>query len=307
MQLVIISGRSGSGKSIALQALEDLGFYAIDNLPAMLLGSLVDELHAGEPRRSSIAVSIDARNLPDALERFPSLLDEVRQRGVDCQVVYLTADAKILLERYSATRRRHPLTRDSDRTLAEAIDSEESALAEIRDLADLTIDTTRLSVHDLRGRITEQVAQHVGKQLTLTFESFGFKRGVPLDADTVFDARCLPNPYWDPRLRPFNGRDAEIVEFLEGYRDVADMASDIHGWLSRWLPAYQASHRSYVTVAIGCTGGQHRSVYLVERLATEFAARYPDVRLRHRELGIHTAITRPAAKDSEHATPLQGS
>ncbi|APX93666.1 RNase adaptor protein RapZ [Halomonas sp. 1513] len=306
MQLVIISGRSGSGKSIALQALEDLGFYAIDNLPAILLGSLVDELHAGEPRRASIAVSIDARNLPDALERFPSLLDEVRQRGVDCQVVYLTADAKILLERYSATRRRHPLTRDSDRTLAEAIDSEESALADIRDLADLTIDTTRLSVHELRGRIADQVAQHVGKQLTLTFESFGFKRGVPLDADTVFDARCLPNPYWDPRLRPFNGRDAEIVAFLERYPDVGAMATDIRGWLTRWLPAYQASHRSYVTVAIGCTGGQHRSVYLVERLATEFAADYPDVRLRHRELGIHTAITHPAAKDSDNATSPQG-
>ncbi|MBD3897360.1 RNase adapter RapZ [Halomonas sp. ML-15] len=306
MQLVIISGRSGSGKSIALQALEDLGFYAIDNLPAVLLGSLVDELHAGEPRRASIAVSIDARNLPDALERFPSLLDEVRQRGVDCQVVYLTADAKILLERYSATRRRHPLTRDSNRTLAEAIDSEESALAEIRDLADLTIDTTRLSVHDLRGRIAEQVAQHVGKQLTLTFESFGFKRGVPLDADTVFDARCLPNPYWDPRLRSFNGRDAEIVAFLESYPDVGDMAEDIRGWLTRWLPAYQASHRSYVTVAIGCTGGQHRSVYLVERLATEFATSYPDVRLRHRELGIHTAITQPTAKDSAPAITPQG-
>lgn len=299
MQLVIISGRSGSGKSIALQALEDLGFYAIDNLPAILLGSLVDELHAGEPQRESIAVSIDARNLPDALERFPSLLEEVRQRGVDCQVVYLTTEAKILLERYSATRRRHPLTRDSEMTLAEAIDTEEAALAEIRDLADLTIDTSRLSVHDLRGRIAEQVARHVGKRLTLTFESFGFKRGVPLDADTVFDARCLPNPYWDPRLRPFNGRDAEIVAFLESYPDVSAMADDISAWLKRWLPAYQASHRSYVTVAIGCTGGQHRSVYLTERLARQFAADYPDVRLRHRELGIHTAIASPSSQVSQ--------
>ncbi|QJQ96444.1 MULTISPECIES: RNase adapter RapZ [Halomonadaceae] len=295
MQLVVISGRSGSGKSIALQALEDLGFYAIDNLPAMLLGALVDELQNGPSPHSSIAVSIDARNLPAALERFPSLLDDVRKRGVACQVVYITTDPKILLERYSATRRRHPLTRESEMTLAEAIDSEETALADIRDLADLIIDTSRLSVHELRARIADQVAQHVNQQLTLTFESFGFKRGVPLDADTVFDARCLPNPYWDPRLRPFNGRDTEIVEFLESFPDVSDMANDIHAWLERWLPSYQASHRSYVTVAIGCTGGQHRSVYLTERLAAQFASTYPNVRLRHRELGIHTAMTHHAA------------
>ncbi|WP_043526857.1 RNase adapter RapZ [Litchfieldella xinjiangensis] len=296
MQLVIISGRSGSGKSIALQALEDLGFYAIDNLPAVLLSSLVDELQNGEAQRSSVAVSIDARNLPDALRRFPALLESVDLKGVDCQVVYLTADARILLERYSATRRRHPLTRNSDMTLAEAIDSEEETLTEIRDLADLIIDTSQLSVHELRGRIADQVARHSNTQLTLTFESFGFKRGVPLDADTVFDARCLPNPYWDPRLRPFTGRDSEIVAFLERYPDVEAMLDDIAGWLERWLPAYQASRRSYVTVAIGCTGGQHRSVYLTERLAERFSAAYPGVQLRHRELGIHTALPAQAAR-----------
>lgn len=289
MQLVIISGRSGSGKSIALQALEDVGFYAIDNLPAMLLDALINELQQDEAQRANIAVSIDARNLPAALQRFPALLEEVRTRGIDCQVVYLTADARILLERYSATRRRHPLTRDSDMTLAEAIDSEEGALAQIRDLADLLIDTSQLSVHELRGRLAEQVAVHTSDQLTLTFESFGFKRGVPLDADTVFDARCLPNPYWDPRLRRYNGRDREIVEFLEDYPDVNAMADDIRDWLKRWLPAYLASNRSYLTVAIGCTGGQHRSVYLTERLAKHFADGYR-VRLRHRELGIHTAV-----------------
>lgn len=289
MQLVIISGRSGSGKSIALQALEDVGFYAIDNLPAMLLDALINELQQDEAQRSNIAVSIDARNLPAALQRFPTLLEEVRTRGIACRVVYLTADSRILLERYSATRRRHPLTRDSDMTLAEAIESEERALAQIRDLADLVIDTSQLSVHELRGRIAEQVADHTSSRLTLTFESFGFKRGVPLDADTVFDIRCLPNPYWDPRLRQFNGRDREIVEFLEDYPDVNAMADDIRDWLERWLPAYLASHRSYLTVAIGCTGGQHRSVYLTERLAQHFASDYR-VRLRHRELGIHTAI-----------------
>ncbi len=290
MQLVIISGRSGSGKSIALQALEDIGCYAIDNLPAMLLGSLVDELQGAESPRSSIAVSIDARNLPQALERFPSLLKEVRNRGIDCQVIYLTTDARILLERYSETRRRHPLTRDSDMTLAEAIDSEEQALAEIRDLADLVIDTSRLSVHELRGRINDQVAHHSAGQLALTVESFGFKRGVPLDADIVFDARCLPNPHWDPRLRDANGRDPCIIAFLEGYPIVAEMLDDILTWVRRWLPAYLASHRSYLTVAIGCTGGQHRSVYLAERLAAGMAEQHPRVRIRHRELHIHDTL-----------------
>ncbi|MGJ7457173.1 RNase adapter RapZ [Halomonas sp. MA07-2] len=305
MQLVIISGRSGSGKSIALQALEDLGYYAIDNLPAMLLGSLVDELKGPESPRSSIAVSIDARNLPQALQRFPSLLEEVRARGIDCQVIYLTTDARILLERYSETRRRHPLTRDSQMTLAEAIDSEELALAEIRDLADLVIDTSRLSVHELRGRIADQVARHRPDQLTLTFESFGFKRGVPLDADLVFDARCLPNPYWDPQLRASTGRDPEVIAFLESYPLVDEMRRDIHAWVERWLPAYLASHRSYLTVAIGCTGGQHRSVYLAERLAASLASNHPLVRLRHRELGIHDSL--PSPPDPAAAvTPHQG-
>lgn len=290
MQLVIISGRSGSGKSIALQALEDLGYYAIDNLPAMLLGSLIDELSKASSRQSSIAVSIDARNLPHALERFPGLLSDLRRRQIDCQVVYFTTDARILLERYSETRRRHPLTRDSDMTLAEAIDSEEIALAEIRDLADLVIDTSRLSVHELRGRVSEQIARHRSENLTLTFESFGFKRGVPLDADIVFDARCLPNPYWDPQLRQATGRDSAIIEFLEGYPIVGEMHDDILGWIERWLPDYQATHRSYLTVAIGCTGGQHRSVYLAERLAHHFAAQHPGVKLRHRELGILNAL-----------------
>ncbi|MFO8045159.1 MAG: RNase adapter RapZ [Halomonas sp.] len=307
MQLVIISGRSGSGKSIALQALEDLGYYAIDNLPAVLLGSLIDELKGPESPRSSIAVSIDARNLPQALQRFPSLLEEVRARGIDCQVIYLTTDARILLERYSETRRRHPLTRDSEMTLAEAIDSEELALSGIRDLADLVIDTSRLSIHDLRGRIADQVASHQPDQLTLTIESFGFKRGVPLDADLVFDARCLPNPHWDPQLRASTGRDPEVIAFLEGYALVDEMRHDIHAWVERWLPAYLASHRSYLTVAIGCTGGQHRSVYLAERLAESLAISHPLVRLRHRELGINDPPPLPPPPNpAALATPHQG-
>ncbi|MCB8889699.1 RNase adapter RapZ [Vreelandella malpeensis] len=286
MQLVIISGRSGSGKSIALQALEDLGYYAIDNLPAMLLGSLVEEL-GQQGERTHLAVSIDARNLPAALERFPTLLRDIKVGNIHVQVIYLTTDARILLERYSATRRRHPLTRDTDMTLEEAIDKEEQTLFGIRELADLMIDTSRLTVHDLRRRITDELAHQRQDQLTLTFESFGYKRGVPLDADIVFDIRCLPNPYWDPTLRPFTGRDTEIATFLEGYPVVEQMCQDIQSWLEKWLPVYQDSQRSYMTVAIGCTGGQHRSVYLVERLAQRLATSQRNVQVRHRELGLH--------------------
>lgn len=295
MQLVIISGRSGSGKSIALQALEDLGYYAIDNLPAMLLGSLVDELRA-QGGRTHLAVSIDARNLPTALEQLPSLLEELKQRDIRFQVIYLTTDARILLERYSATRRRHPLTRDSDMTLEEAINKEEETLLEIRDLADLMIDTSRLSVHDLRRRITDQVAHQHSDSLTLTFESFGYKRGVPLDADIVFDVRCLPNPYWDPTLRQYTGRDAKIVAFLNSYPIVDAMSSDIYSWLEKWLPAYQNSQRSYMTVAIGCTGGQHRSVYMVEELAQRLVKNIGEVQLRHRELGLQYTLSEQPAK-----------
>ncbi|MFC0268300.1 RNase adapter RapZ [Kushneria aurantia] len=290
MELVIISGRSGSGKSIALQALEDQGFYAIDNLPAMLLSPLIDELQAGSPHRSRVAVSIDARNLPDALERFPQHLDNITGRGIHCQVVYLTADSRVLLERYAATRRRHPLTRGTQMTLAEAIESEHQFLSPIRHTADLIIDTSQQSVHDLRRRISEQVARHEANELTLTLESFGFKRGVPPDADLVFDARCLPNPYWDPRLRASTGRDADVVAFLESHEEVKAMFDDIRGWLERWLPAYRDSHRSYLTVAVGCTGGQHRSVYLVERLGDHFAERFPTVRVRHRELTVQSPV-----------------
>lgn len=285
MQLVIISGRSGSGKSIVLQALEDLGYYAIDNLPAMLLGSLVEELH-DQTGRTHLAVSIDARNLPGALERLPALLDDLKARAINFHVVYLTSDARILLERYSATRRRHPLTRDSDITLEEAIAKEEDTLSDVRDLADLTIDTSRLSVHDLRKRIADQVAHRRRDQLTLTVESFGYKRGVPLDADLVFDARCLPNPYWDPALRALTGRDADIQAFLRGYSIVEAMCHDIHDWLRRWLPAYLNSQRSYITIAIGCTGGQHRSVYLAEELGQRLLDTIQDVQVRHRELSV---------------------
>lgn len=293
MRLVIISGRSGSGKSIALQALEDLGFYAIDNLPAMLLGSLVGELESQVPERRKVAVSIDARNIAHALERLPEFIASLKPRNIDIQVVYITADSEQLLERYSATRRRHPLTRDSAMTLDEAIETEKHYLSPVRDMADLVIDTSHTSVHELRGRIAEQVACHTSMHLTLSFESFGFKHGVPRDADMIFDARCLPNPYWQAALRDSTGLDDNVQQFLAAAPEVNEMFTDICAWLDRWLPRYLSTHRSYFTVAVGCTGGQHRSVYLVEQLAHRFARDYPSVRLRHRQLELQQQINSP--------------
>lgn len=283
MQLVIISGRSGSGKSAALHALEDLGYYAIDNLPAGLLIPLAEQARV-QNNLNRVAVSIDARNLSQDLERFPSIMQELGAEGVEVLVVYLNANAKTLMERFSATRRRHPLTRDGQLSLNEAIEEEQKLLDPLASLAQLTLDTTRLSVHELRNTIATQVAHRPQQTTTLLFQSFGFKRGVPLDTDLIFDARCLPNPYWDITLRDKTGLDHEVIQFLEKHPLPGAMFDDICQFVEHWLPRYIESSRSYVTVGIGCTGGQHRSVYLVERLGQYFTRHYKDVQIRHREL-----------------------
>ena len=285
MQLVIISGRSGSGKSAALHALEDLGYYAIDNLPAGLLIPLTQQAQV-QSNLSRLAVSIDARNLSQDLDHFPTIMQELEVEGVEVLVVYLNANAKTLMERFSATRRRHPLTRDGSLSLNEAIEKEQQLLDPLASLAQLTLDTTRMSVHDLRNTIAEQVARRPHQSTTLLFMSFGFKRGVPLDADLVFDVRCLPNPFWEIPLREQTGLDEAVVRFFQGYSSPDEMQQDITHFVQRWLPRYIESNRSYVTVAIGCTGGQHRSVYLAERLGQAFTALHPDVQIRHRELSL---------------------
>ncbi|SFX02008.1 RNase adapter RapZ [Marinospirillum alkaliphilum] len=290
MQLVIISGRSGSGKSAALHALEDLGYYAIDNLPAGLLIPLAEQARVQE-NLSRVAVSIDARNLSRDLDHFPTIMRELNADGVDVLVVYLNANAKTLMERFSATRRRHPLTRDGQLSLNEAIEEEQKLLDPLASLAQLTLDTTRLSVHELRNTIAEQVARRPHQTSTLLFQSFGFKRGVPLDADLIFDVRCLPNPFWDIKLRDKTGLDPEVASFLEQYELPEQMYNDISQFVSHWLPRYVQSSRSYITVGIGCTGGQHRSVYLAERLGQHFRQLHDDVQIRHREL----AAPSPAA------------
>lgn len=285
MRVIIVSGRSGSGKSTALNVLEDNGFYCIDNLPAGLLPELAERalLHT-ELLHPQLAVSIDARNLPSQLKRFPELLDEVRARYIVCDLLFLDCDDETLLKRFSETRRRHPLTNEN-RSLAEAIQDESRLLAPIRDLADLRIDTTHLNLYQLRDTLTLRLLHKPEPGTAFLVESFGFKRGMPVDADLVFDVRCLPNPYWKPDLRDFSGLDQPVVDYLAAQPDVEEMCQDIHAYLQKWLPRFAASNRAYVTIAIGCTGGHHRSVYLAERLGQALKQSLKNVQVRHRDLG----------------------
>ena len=285
MQLFLISGLSGSGKSVALKVLEDSGYYCVDNLPADLLAPLVEHLqHAGY---RNIAVSIDVRSA-NSVQRLPALLQQIKLQGVDVHVLFLDAQTDTLVKRFSETRRLHPLSdarlRANDkqaRTLPECVSDERELLAEISNISH-HIDTTELNANALRVWI-KQFIKVDRARLTLFFQSFGFKHGIPLDADLVFDVRCLPNPHYDPKLRPLTGRDAEVIEFLDHIPGVQDMFADIRDFVARWLPSFVADNRSYLTVAIGCTGGQHRSVYLAEKLAHYFEHQQ-QVLVRHREL-----------------------
>lgn len=284
MKLVVLSGRSGSGKTTALQALEDAGFYCIDNLPAMLLPVLIRQMTETQGSPTRIAVSIDARNLTSNLEQFPSLRNELRQiANLTCEVIYLDASEATLLKRFSATRRKHPLT-DLYSGLKDAIDQERVLLEPIASLADLRIDTTHMTLYELRDRIKLRITQSREQSFSLLFESFGFKHGTPLDTDFTFDVRSLPNPHWLPELRPLTGRDEPVKAFLQQSSDVQDMQQDITQFLERWLPRIRHDNRSYLTIAIGCTGGQHRSVYLAEQLAGHFSQAMDNVHVRHREL-----------------------
>lgn len=276
MQLVLVSGLSGSGKSIALTVLEDAGYYCVDNLPAPLLTEVVRML--AEAGHEHVAVSVDARSV--ALSALPERLAELRGRGIDSRLLYLEASQPSLLRRFSETRRRHPLA-GQGLTVAEAIERERDLLGDIAEIGH-RIDTSDLQPKALRHWIKDLLGLHSGSMMLL-FESFGFKEGIPLDANWVIDARMLPNPYYEPRLRPLTGRDAPVIAFLEKEDAVNGLYEDVRGFLSRWLPDMVRDNRYHVTVAIGCTGGQHRSVYLAERLAAEFGKTWP-VLVRHRGL-----------------------
>lgn len=282
MQLIVVSGRSGSGKSTALEVLEDAGFDCIDNFPVNLLQSLVhNALRDPRQKDSAMAVCIDARS--HDLDRFPEILLSLDRMDVDCQVVFLDALGPTLVKRFSETRRRHPLT-DQHTDLRQAIEAEAQVLEPLSDLADLTIDTTRLSAQELGEMIRLRVLGRTQSRMSLLFRSFGFKHGVPIDADFVFDVRCLPNPHWIADLRPLTGKDQPVIDYLATQAEVDRMFGDIAGFLDRWLPSFADNNRTYMTVCIGCTGGQHRSVYLAERLGTLFSSRELDVLVRHREL-----------------------
>lgn len=285
MKLIIVSGLSGSGKSTALRTLEDLGFYCIDNLPAALLQPFAEQMvHGrapGEPRNA--AVGIDARNMEADLQQVPAILDRLSSAGVICEVLFLSADDNALFKRFSETRRKHPLS-DNRRSLAEAIERERALLDPIATRADLVIDTSLTNIHELREEVRERVVGRTPRTLSLSFQSFGYKNGVPGDADFVFDVRCLPNPYWERHLRPLSGLDAAVVEYLDNQPAVRQMHADLAAFLERWLPRFEAENRSYVSVAIGCTGGQHRSVYMAEKLAEHFRGRIDNVLTRHRGL-----------------------
>ncbi|MBM5812600.1 MAG: RNase adapter RapZ [Gammaproteobacteria bacterium] len=299
MHLVVVSGLSGSGKSVALNVLEDLGWYCIDNIPAGLVRGLVaHSLQTAEPLYQRLAVGIDARNRPADLATLP-LIRELGRAGLRSEVLYLHADDEVLLRRYAETRRPHPLA-GAGRSLADAITEERRLLHPLIDAADLVINTSRTSVHELRERLGERLGDRGRDRLSILFQSFGFKHGLPADADFVFDARTLPNPYWEPQLQALSGLDPAVVAFLQASPAVHRLCDDLCRFLAERIPEYERASRGYLTVAIGCTGGQHRSVYVVERIAAHFRPRYPQLLVRH------NALPRAAAQPPETARDRPG-
>lgn len=295
MRLIIVSGLSGSGKSVALDALEDIGFYCIDNVPAALLGGLIAQtIEARDALYDNIAVGVDARNRAKDIESLPDLLRSLKDQGIRHEIVFLHAENQVLLKRYRETRRRHPL-RKSNMSLQDAIEHERELLGPITYSADLVIDTTESSIYELRTLLRQRLGARGDDNLSIQLESFGFKHGVPYDADFVFDVRCLPNPYWDMDLRQLNGKDAGVISFLEDHTITRTMRDDILSFLRNRIPEYMEHNRNYLTIAVGCTGGQHRSVYLVEEIAHELQREYDNVLIRHNELPLTTEAVAEAS------------
>ena len=285
ISIVIVSGRSGSGKSTALNVLEDIGYYCIDNLPVTLLSPLIKRLEF-EKVIERVAVGIDARNIADDLVMFPEIIDSFNNDEVRTMILYLDAAGPALVKRFSETRRKHPLTNEQ-RDLREALDQETQLLDPISDRASLSIDTTDMTIHELRDEIRIRVAEET-HEFALLFQSFAYKRGVPVDADLVFDVRCLPNPHWEPELKTLTGLHTPVQEFLDEQNDFAEMYQDLSGYLDQWLPKFKVNNRSYLTIAVGCTGGQHRSVYMTQKLFDHYQNRFANVQMRHRELQHRT-------------------
>jgi UPF0042 nucleotide-binding protein len=283
IHLIVLTGMSGGGKTVALRALEDLEFYCVDNLPSALLPQLVNAVIKGGGKQRRIAVGVDVRNRGTDFEHMPAVLSELAAAGVQVHLIFLDCADEVLIKRYSETRRRHPLA-TRGLSLADAIAEERKLLRPLIAIAEKVIDSSELNVHQLRRLVATGYAQAT-EGLTLMFQSFAFRRGLPLDADFVFDARCLPNPHWQPHLRPLSGKDAPVRDFLEAETLVGEYFTDTARWLDAWLPRFEQDDRSYLTISVGCTGGRHRSVYLVERLAAYYRDRREGVLVFHRELG----------------------
>jgi UPF0042 nucleotide-binding protein len=284
MKLFVVSGVSGSGKSTALHVFEDIDFYCIDNLPVALLPAFAEKMASATgnfPKKA--ALGIDARNMPDDIPLVPETLKKIKDYGISCEVIFLNADDDILIKRFSETRRKHPLTHEHI-SLADAIKKERKLLDPIANCADLIIDTSRYNVHQLRDQVKKRVTEKTPETLSILVQSFGFKHGVPSDADFVFDTRCLPNPHWIPQLRSQTGLDKEVVDFLDNQPMVKQLLADINTFLEKWIPCFEADNRSYMTISVGCTGGQHRSVYLAEQIAEYLMHHNKKVITRHREL-----------------------
>jgi len=284
-RLAIVTGVSGSGKSVALHTLEDEGFFCIDNVPSHLLSEIIDKLLASESELyRRLAIGIDTRSERDSADNLLKLLAELRARkDTDVEVLFLDTDRSTLVTRFSETRRKHPLSNE-DLPLIAAIDAEARLLDPVKAEAELVVDTSALNLHELREIIGTYMLGKTQAGLALVFQSFGFKHGTPASTDFMFDVRCLPNPHWEPELRPYTGLDQPIIEFLESQTAVNDMFGDIRDFVNRWLPLFESENRAYLTVSVGCTGGRHRSVYLVEQLSIYFSDSRSNVSRRHREL-----------------------
>ena len=284
MKLVIVSGLSGSGKTVALHTLEDAGYFCVDNLPVGLLPEFIDKMTSSEPELYDlIAVAIDARSGIEDMDRFDSILNQIKASNIHVEVLFMTADSKKLLSRFSETRRKHPLSRQG-LPLVEVIELERNLLKNIYASADLKIDTSNFNVHELRHNIISRLLNNDGRDMSILIQSFGFKHGLPADTDYIFDVRCLPNPHWEDKLESLTGRDKAVIDYLESFSDVNEMSRSIYDFLKTWIPRFREENRSYMTISIGCTGGQHRSVYLVEKIAGELQKIKINASVHHRDL-----------------------
>jgi len=284
MKLVIVSGLSGSGKTVALHTLEDADYFCVDNLPVGLLPDFVDKMTHSKPVfYDLIAVAIDARSGVEDMDRFDQIIEQIKSSDILVEILFLTSDIKKLISRFNETRRKHPLSKQG-LPLDEVIELERKLLSNIYAGADIIIDTSTYNVHDLRQTIITRLLPDTGKDLSILVQSFGFKHGLPADTDYIFDVRCLPNPHWEDQLKELNGKDDAVIRYLENFDDVISMLQSINDFLKTWIPCFEKENRSYLTISIGCTGGQHRSVYLVEKIAAELQKLQFNASIHHRDL-----------------------